>query len=254
MRRKIFATIAVLAVALTAIASGANPKTDFKSIPLKENYSQLIVSAAIDVALSDSVKDIRVYAPEVVMKHLTVEQEGGTLRIAMRRDVKLKLRERPRIVIPTRMSVNYIELRNAASLQTGKLVREMLDIYLTGASTLRGNFEGKRLTIEQAGASDVKAHVAVENIALNLSAASTMEIRGRVFFKMDVSMIEASSLDAEKLEVRRIEGSLDGASNAILWCTERMAVPVRGASHLVYIGRPLVANCPTSDVSTVVHK
>lgn len=246
--------IEVLAIALTAMASGASPKVVYKSIPLKENYDKLIVSASIDVTLSDSVKDIRVYAPEVVLKHLTVEQEAGTLRIAMRHDVKLKLRERPRMVIPTRMSVSYIELRNAASLQTGKLIRETLDIYLTGASTLRGNFEGKQLNVEQAGASDVKANVSVENVSLNLSAASTMEIRGRAFFKMDVRMIEASSLDAEKFEARRIEGSLDGASSAVLWCTERMHVPARNASRIIYIGRPLVVNCPAFDVSTVTHK
>lgn len=254
MKRKFFATIAVLAVALTAIASGARPKTDYTSIPLKENYNKLIVSAAIDVTLSDSVRDIRVYASEMVLKHLTVEQGEGTLRIAMRRDVKLKLRERPRMVIPTRLSVSYIELRNAANLQTGKLVRETLDIYLTGASTLRGSFEGKQLNVEQAGASDVKAHVSVENVALNLSAASTMEIRGRALFKMDVAMIEASSLDAEKFEARRIEGSLDGRSSAVFWCTERMHVPVRNASSIIYIGRPLVVNCPAFDLSTVTHK
>lgn len=246
--------IAAVAMALTVMGWASNPKVNYQAIPLKENYSRLIVSAAIDVMLSDTVKDIRVYAPAVVQKHLSVEQEGGTLRIAMRRDVKLKLRERPRIVIPTRMSVNYIELRNAASLHTGKLVRETLDIYLTEASSLRGTFEGKELKVEQAGASDVKAHASVENITLGLSAASTIELRGRALFKMDVTMIEGSSLDAEKFEARRIEGSLDGASNAILWCTERMHVPLQGASHLVYIGRPLVVSCPTSDVSTVRHK
>ncbi|MBR1549407.1 MAG: DUF2807 domain-containing protein [Bacteroidales bacterium] len=254
MVKKILAMIAVVAMAMATMGFAAAPKVTYKSIALQGDYEQLIVNAAFDVALTDTVKDIRVYAPETVQKHLTVEQADGTLRIAMRRDIRFKLKERPRVLVPARMSVNYIEVNGAASLQMGKIEREALDIYLTGSSSLRGRFEGKQISIEQAGASDLKVHAAVENISLNLSAASTAEVRGRALKKMELKMIEASSLDAEKFEVKRIEGTIDGASHAILWCTERMHVPVKNASQLVYIGRPVVVNCPTSDVSTVTHK
>lgn len=254
MKQKILLLAAVVAVALTAMAFAAAPKEKYKSVALQGDYEQLIVNAPIDVVLTDTVRDIRVYAPEAVQKHLTVDQEKGTLRIAMRRDVKLKTKERPRILVPTRMSVKYIELNGASNLQMGKLEREALDIYLTGASTLRGKFEGKQVSIEQAGASDLKAHVAVDNVFVNISGASSTELRGRALIKMELSMIESSNLDAEKLEAKHIEGTIDGGSHAILWCTERMHVPVKNASSLVYIGRPVVVNCPTSDVSTVTHK
>lgn len=253
MKQKILFLVAAMVVAMATVGFAA-PKEKYKSIALQGDYGQLIVNAALDVVLCDTVRDIRVYAPEAVYKHLSVEQEKGTLRIAMRRDVKLKTKERPRILVPARMSVSYIELNGAANLQMGKIQREALEVYLTGKSTLRGNFEGKQMSIEQAGASDLKAHVAVDNIFLNLSASSTTELRGRALIKMELNMIEATSLDAEKLETKRIEGAIDGGSHAILWCTERMHVPVKNASSLVYIGRPVVVNCPTSDVSTVTHK
>jgi hypothetical protein len=254
MKQKILLLAAVVAVALTAMAFAAAPKEKYKSVALQGDYEQLIVNAPIDVVLTDTVRDIRIYASEAVQKHLSLTQEKGTLRIAMRRDVKLKTKERPRILVPTRMSVKYIELNGASNLQMGKLEREALDIYLTGASTLRGKFEGKQVSIEQAGASDLKAHVAVDNVFVNISGASSTELRGRALIKMELNMIEATSLDAEKLEAKRIEGTIDGGSHAILWCTERMHVPVKNASSLVYIGRPVVVNCPTSDVSTVTHK
>lgn len=245
---------AIVAVALATMGMAASPKVTYKSIPLQGDYEQLIVHAAFDAVLCDTVKDIRVYAPVAVQKHLSVNQEKGTLRIAMRRDIRLKMKERPRVLIPTRMSVKYIELNGSANLQMGKILRDELEIYLTGASRLGGRFEGKQIHIEQAGASDLKAHVAVDNIFVNLSGASTTEIRGRALKKMEIKMIEASNLDAEKMEAKRIEGTMDGASHAILWCTERMHVPVKNASSLVYIGRPVVVNCPTEDVSTVTHK
>ena len=254
MKRSIIVLAAALAGVLLVVGTAVAPKEKYKSIALQGDYSKLIVNAAFDVALCDTVKDIRVYAPTVAQKHLAVEQEEGTLRIAMRRDIKLKLKEKPRVLIPTRHSVKYIELNGAANLSMGKIEREALEIYLTGSSRLRGSFEGKQINIEQAGASDLKAHVAVDNVFLNLTGASSTELRGRALIKMEMNMIEASSLDAEKLEAKRIEGSMDGACNAILWCTERMHVPVSNASHLVYIGRPVVVNCPVSDVSTVTHK
>lgn len=254
MKKGILIMMAVVAVALATMGSAAAPKVKYQSIALQGDYERLIVHTAFDVTLTDTVKDIRIYAPEAVRKHLTVEQENGTLRIAMRRDIKIKLKERPQVLVPARTSVQYIELNGAANLQMGKLQREALEIYLTGNSTLRGSFEGKQVSIEQAGATDLKAHVAVDNVFLNLSGASTTELRGRALLKMEMNMIEGSNLDAEKLEVKRIEGTLDGGSHAILWCTERMRVPVRNASHLVYIGRPIVVNCPVSDISTVTHK
>lgn len=254
MKQKILFAVAMVVAGMMAMGFAAVPKEKYKSIALQSDYEQLIVNAAFDVTLSDTVRDIRVYAPEAVQKHLTVAQENGTLRIAIRRDVKFKLKERPRVLVPSRMSVRYIELNGASNLRMGKIEREALEIYLTGSSQLQGSFVGKQVSIEQAGASDLKVHVAVDNVLLNISGASSTELRGRALIKMEMSLIEASSLDAEKLEAKRIEGSMDGASNAILWCTERMRVPVRNASRLVYIGHPLVVNCPTSDVSTVTHK
>ena len=252
MKRNILLILAITAVTILTVAATKGPKNGAIAYPINGTYSKLIVSSAFDVSFSDSVKQAMVTIPETLKKQVIVEVNTDSLRILLRG--KAKLKKRPTVVLPRNDRLNDIELRGAATLVVGKLERETMNIYLTEASKFRGDIAAKVVHIEQAGASDYRGHLAVENAFLNLSAASTMEIRGRAFFKLDVRMIEASSLDAEKFEARRIEGSLDGASNAILWCTERMVVPVKNASHIIYIGRPMVVNCPTSDVSTVTHK
>ena len=252
MKRNLFLILAITAVSVLTIAATKGPKDGAIAYPINGTYSKLIVSSAFDVSFSDSVKQAMVTIPESLKKQVVVEINTDSLRILLRS--KAKLKKRPTVVLPRNSHLNDIELTGAATLTAGKLECDMVKIYFTGASKFRGDIIAKEVHIEQAGASDYRGHMSVENLFVNLAAASSMEIRGRVFFKMDIKMIEASSLDAEKLEVRRIEGSLDGASNAILWCTERMVVPVRNASHITYIGRPLVVNCPTSDVSTVTHK
>ena len=117
---------------------------------------------------------------------------------------------------------------------------------MTGASAIQSGMRFVSLSGSVGSLASIQARY--------LSAASKAEIRGRALFQMDLHMIEASRIDAEKFEVRRIEGSLDGASKAILWCTERMSVPLKNASHITYIGHPKVVDCPISDVSTITRK
>lgn len=249
---KKFLILFLLPFFISAEAAEKGPKSDARAYPINGTYHKLVVSSAFDVSYSDSVKSAMVTIPEALQKQVIIEVANGTLRIALRG--KSKLKKRPTVVLPRNINLNNIELSGAATLTLGKWEKETMDIYLTGAASFRGDITGKQVNIEQAGASDYRGKLFVDNVSLNLSAASKTEIRGRALIKMELHMIEASSIDAEKFEVRRIEGSLEGASNAIVWCTERMKLPLKGNSHLVYIGRPLVVDCPTSDVSTVIHK
>ena len=70
--------------------------------------------------------------------------------------------------------------------------------------------------------------------------------------KRSVSMI-LSVLMASSV-FKRIEGRVDGASNAIVWCTDLLNVMVDNASHLTYIGHPRIVDCPAGAMSTVKKK
>lgn len=252
MKRIFSFALVISTLLLVSPASAKGPKKETRTYPISGSYHKLIVSSAFDVTLSDSVKEALVTIPEALQKQVVVDVDGGVLRITLRG--KNKLKKRPRVVLPYNPSLKNIELSGAATLDIGKIERESVDIYLTGGAKFRGDITAKTIRIEQAGASDYHGKLFVDNVSLNLSAASTAEIRGRAFFKMELSMIEASSIDAEKFEVKRIEGNLEDASSAIVWCTERMNVSLRNASRLVYIGHPLIIDCPTYDVSSLIQK
>lgn len=252
MKRKLFLILAITAVTILTLAAAKGPKTDTRAYPINGEYTKIVINAPFDVSFSDTAKAAMVTIPEDFQKQVVIQAENGTLHIAFHN--KSKLKKRPVVVLPRNDRINDIELLGAATLKVGKLEHDEVRVYLAGASHFLGNIIAKDVHIEQVGASDYKGHLSVENAFVDLSAASSLELRGRALFKLTIKMIEASSLDAEKFEARRIEGSIDGASNAILWCTERMVVPVRNASHITYIGHPLVVNCPTYDISTVTHK
>lgn len=235
----------------SAMAAGKGPKSNTRAYPIAA-YHKLVVTSGFDVEFNDTVRKAMVTVPEAIHKAVVVQVERGVLRIAFQGKVKMK--GRPKVVLPRNESLNDIELLGASTLTFDTLFSDDIRLYLTGASSMKGVISSKLIAMEMSGASHFLGKMFADRVSLDYSGASSAEIRGRVLIKLDFKMIEACHLDAEKLEVRRIEGSLDGASSARLWCTERLDVPVTNNSHLVYLGHPTIVNCPTSDLSTVVRK
>ena len=236
----------------TALAAEKGPKSNARPYPISGSYQKLTATSGFDITFSDTVKTAIVTVPESVHKQLVVEVSNGTLRLAIQGKVKLK--ERPTVVLPRNAQLCDIELTNGVSLDAGKLANDDIAIYLNDGASFRGDITAKRVDITQAGATTFYGHFYADNISVNLRGASQTELRGRCKVKLEVKLREASNLDAEKLEVKRVEGSLGDASNAVVWCTERLQVSVNDASQLVYIGHPRIVNCPTGAMSSVVRK
>lgn len=237
---------------LSVSAAEKNPRSNIRTYPVNGSYHKLVASSGFIITLSDTAKAAIVNVPESVHKQVVVEVSNGTLRIAIRGKVKLK--ERPTVVLPRNLQLDDIELTDDVTLDAGKMTGEQVDIYLNDGAQFRGDITAKMVTIEQAGASNFYGMFYVDNISINLRGASRAELRGKCLVQMDLRLRESSNLDAEKMETRRIEGSLGDASNAVVWCLERIRVPVNDASHLVYIGHPRIADCPVGAMSSVVRK
>ena len=237
---------------LPAFAADKGSKGNTRAYPIKGEYTKLVASSGFDITLSDTAKAAIITVPESVHKLVVVEESNGTLRLAIRGKVKLK--KRPTVVLPRSTMLCDIELTDNVSIDAGKLENDQIAVYLNDGASFRGNITAKQVDIAQAGASNFYGVFYADNISLNLRGASHAELRGKCLVKMMLKLREASNLDAEKLEVRRIEGSLGDASDAVVWCTERIQVPVNDASHLVYIGHPRIVNCPTGAMSTVIRK
>ena len=237
---------------LSAFAAEKGPKSNTRSYPIGETYLRLTATSGFDITFSDTAKSAIVTVPESVHKHVVVEVSKGTLRLAIQGKVKLK--ERPTVVLPRNDQLCDIELTNGASINVNKMEGDQIAIYLNDGASFRGDITAKMVDIAQAGASNFYGVFYADNISVNLRGASKAELRGKCLVKMNLKLREASNLDAEKMETRRIEGSLGDASNAVVWCTERIQVPVDDASHLVYIGHPRIVECPVGAMSTVVRK
>lgn len=233
-------------------ASAKQPKTNARAYPVSTGYHKLVVSSAFEVTLCDTIRQALVTVPQSLYKQVVMEEDKGTLRIALRG--KNKLRTRPKVVLPRNPNLRDVELSEAASFTADTLYGTEMKLYLTGASQFFCHLNIKEITMEFNDASQYRGTIDANNLYLNFRGSSSAEIRGRVFYKMQLKLRETSHLDAEKLEAKRIEGSMAEASHAIVWSTEWLKVPVDDASHLIYIGHPRLVECPTGAMSTVKRK
>ena len=254
---KLFGLLGILGVIVlfgqfSASAAEKNPKSNIRSYPISGSYNRLTATSGFDISFSDTAKAAIVTVPESVHKLVVVEVSKGTLRLAIRGKVNLK--ERPTVVLPRNAQLCDIELTQGVSMNAGKMSSDNIAIYLNDGASFRGDITAKMVALAQAGASNFYGTFYTDRISVNLRGASKAELRGKCLVEMTLGLHEASNLDAEKFEVKRIHGDLGGASNAVVWCTERIQVPVNDASRLVYIGHPRIAECPTGAMSTVVRK
>jgi hypothetical protein len=242
----------LLAMLVSLGASAQKSKPDTRAYPVAGTYTKLVVGSGFDVVMCDTVRQVMVTVPAEVHKQVLVLEEKGELHIGLHG--KAKLKERPRAVIPFNARLTAIEMTAASSFDAGRFEQENLHIYLTGASKLMGDFALKTVRMDLCTSSSVNCKLECDRASFDLSGASSVELRGKALMKMELDLIEASSIDAEKFSVKRIEGRVDGASNAIVWCTDLLNVTVDNASHLTYIGHPRIVDCPAGAMSTVKKK
>lgn len=205
-----------------------------KNYPINGNYTELSVSNAFEVTVSDQVSDVVVTVGELAHERVVVRVNNGKLYVGFKPNTHYN--GKAIAVIPANANLRSIDLSGASSFQ-GDLRCNDVEIELSGASTYQGVVETDELDVELSGASDALIYGLCQN-------------------NMDIELSGASTLKAANLNAQSVHGEMSGASNAdVTFCTI-LNVELSGASTLTYghvmdcPGNPVV-NCPTSGGSTV---
>lgn len=208
-----------------------------KNYPINGNYTELSVSNAFEVTVSDQVSDVVVTVGELAHERVVVKVRDGKLYIGFKPNTHYN--GKAIAVIPANANLRSVDLSGASSFQ-GALMCNNVEIELSGASTYRGLVETDELDIELSGASDAF-------------------IYGLCQTDMKIDLSGASTLDAANLNAQSVHGEMSGASNADVTFCSILNVELSGASTLTY-GHVMdcpgnsVVNCPTSGGSTVMPR
>ncbi|UCE97535.1 MAG: DUF2807 domain-containing protein [Dehalococcoidia bacterium] len=128
-----------------------------------------------------------------------------------------------------------IELSGASSLEMSDMVTASVDCKISGASSLSGS-----ITVE----GDIK---------FDVSGASSVALFGAAD-DLDAEVSGASVLDLEDFPVSDVNVTFSGASNGTVNMDGTLNADLSGASHLYYIGEPILGDLETSGASSISSK
>ncbi|MBO7630102.1 MAG: DUF2807 domain-containing protein [Bacteroidales bacterium] len=205
-----------------------------RNYPINGAFTELDVSNAFQVTVSDQVTDVVVTVDDMAHEKVVVKVVNGKLQIGFKPDTWYN-GTKAVAVIPATDNLRGIEL--------------------SGASSFTGNLNGHDVDIDLSGASHYQGSVDADEIDLDLSGASKAVMSGFCLEKMDVDISGASTLNASLLETPSVFGDISGASTADVTICSNLKVNLSGASTLIYgLISPdcnPVIDCPCSGASIV---
>ena len=204
-----------------------------RNYPINCAFTELDVSNAFQVTVSDEVTDVVITVGELAQDRVYVRVIDGELQIGFR------------------PHTNY----NGTAIAIIPATANLRSVELSGASSFTGNLNAHDVDIDLSGASHFRGNVVADEIDLDLSGASKAVMSGFCQEKMDIDLSGASILEAALLETPSVFGSLSGASSADVTICSNLNVSLSGASTLIYglvspDCNPYI-NCPCSGASTV---
>lgn len=252
MKKNIF-MITVCALLLVGCTKDWGDPTT-RNYPINGSFTELEVSNAFHVTVSDQVTDVVVTVDDLAHDRVVVKVINGELHIGFKPNTGYN-GTTAKAIIPATANLRSVDLSGASSF-TGDLNGKDVNIDLSGASHFNGNLYGQDVDIDLSGASHINGNlVNVDKIDLGLSGASVAILNGLCQNKMDINLSGASHLDASLLETPSVHGSMSGASIADVTVCSNLNVSLSGASILNYGTvspdcTPII-NCPCSGGSTV---
>lgn len=125
-----------------------------------------------------------------------------------------------------------------------------LDLSGAARADVAGFSQGGDLSIEQSGASTLRANLAGSHVKLEASGAARTLLLGSTP-KLTADLSGACDLRARKLTATDVSIDASGASSAAITVKHELRADADGASHITYYGQPTDANTNSSGAGSV---
>ena len=229
-----------------------------KEFSIGNTYTELNVSHAFDVTVSDEASVVTVTAGDRIMPKVIVEEKNGKLTIRLK---GMTVANDPlTVLIPHNPNLQEVDLSGASGFHSQHpIVAQEVSINLSGASVFYADIEADEVDMDLSGASKIAGGVtAATKLDLELSGASEATLTGTAG-TLDLELSGSSDIkqtvadNKYALACDRCEGSISGSSEAYIHCDGALAVTLSGSSELHYTGNASTTGCSTSGSSNVIH-
>lgn len=221
-----------------------------RTLPISGTYTEIDVSNAIEVQITDSVDQLTVTADSCVIKYLNISVVNNKLVVALKKNT-LWIESTIKVCLPYQPGVNSIDLSGASICRLDKpITLDDFELELSGASSFIGNVAAHKINAELSGASSVEGTLVASIADVEASGASSLYVDGNIE-ALEVELSGASEWEPNQTSNKevfagRITGDVSGASEMHAISDGTIAVHLNGASILRYRGG---ANTTSSEIS-----
>ena len=235
--KKVFGFIIAVFASAVIYAQHNDPnavKVDVKS------FHAISVSNAFDVYITQGNEEaVAVSASEEKYRDdIQVEVENGVLKISYKKNNFLKGLSGSKMKLRAYISFKTIDKLSASGacdvFVEGTIKADKLDLYLNGASDLKGKFDVSKMNVDINGASDASISGNVSQLSVEASGASDFKGYDMV---TDFCNVKAS-----------------GASSIQVTVNKELSAHASGASSVRYKGEGVIRDIKTSGASNISRR
>jgi hypothetical protein len=202
-----------------------------------KNFHAIRLSSAFDVYITQGNEEsVAVSASEAKYKEeIEVKVDGGVLIIGLKKSNLFKKFNDGKMKLKAYISfkdINKLDISGACDVYVqGQVKADNLELVLSGASDLKGEFNVSKMDIDLNGASDMTIKGETSNLKIEASGASSFK---GYDFKTDYCDVNVS-----------------GASGVQITVNKELSARASGASDVRYKGDGLIRDIKTSGASSV---
>ncbi len=239
------------------------------------DYTEIVVSRAVNVFMSDTVTMAFVEADEALIQFFQYEIKGNSLVLTMKGNINIESsgnkKSSVKVYLPYKDGIKDINLSGASSFEcSNPLSVNELSVELTGASCLKsdiiakgivaditgagklnGYVEARKLIMDFSGASKYDGRLNADNASISASGASDIKFDG-IVGQLRLKLSGVSHVDGG--QITDLNADISGASHADVDCSGTIKCKLSGASKLLYSGNATIEDIDSSGASVVRKK
>jgi hypothetical protein len=232
-----FIVLFLTAVAIVSVGGCGLAGLPGSGVPASRNvdakdFTTVEVNGPFEVTLERGDKfNVTVTGDDNLLQFIDVQNAAGKLSI----DIQSGQNLRPKSGLKVKINMPAIEAVNLHGACSGSLNGfkggKDLKVDVEGASTITGEIQAGKLTLEAVGASQIKLTGKAHECNAEAGGASQLHL---------------GDLAVEKAVIQ-----LDGASSGAVKASDKLDYELNGASHLDYRGSPKIGNNEIQGASSV---
>ena len=207
----------------------------------------------IDVVKADSYL-VRITIDDNLYEHLDISKQGDTLYLRLKPNYNyINVNRKATINLP---DLEKLGLSGAskADIGSGFSSSHAVDFELSGASKVDiGDMKAGNTNFGLSGASKASGRIEMADGRFDLSGASSLKLEGSAN-DVDIQASGASHVELADFSVVDADINLSGASDATINASGRLDGNMSGASRITYMGNPTLGSISASGGSTISQK